>query len=52
MMSVLVDSLDGVGLDYLAAPVQLPYAPYHGRRSATVKGAMGELLELIEREAS
>ena len=52
MMSAIVDSLDGVGLDYLAAPVQLPHAPYHGRRSATVKGAMGELLELIEREAS
>lgn len=52
MMSALVDSLDGVSLDYLSQPVLLPYAPYHGRRSATVKGAMGELIELIEREAS
>lgn len=52
MMTVLVDSLDAVAVDYLSDPVMLPYAPYHGRRSATVKGAMGELLEFIEREAS
>lgn len=52
MMSVLVDSLDAVDVDYLANPVMLPGAPYHGRRSATLKGAMGELLEFIEREAA
>ena len=52
MMSVLVDSLDSVAVDYLSEPVMLPEAPYHGRRSATLKGAMGELLEFVEREAS
>ena len=52
MMSVLVDTLDVKGLSYLSGPVQRPEAPYHGRRSATLRGAMGELLEFIEREAS
>lgn len=52
MMSVLVDSLDTIDVDYLSDPVILPGAPYHGRRSAALKGAMGELLEFIEREAS
>ena len=52
MMSVLVDSLEALDIKYLSEPVMLPGAPYHGRRSATLKGAMGELLEFIEREAS
>ncbi len=52
MMSVLVETLDVPGLNFLSDPIQRFEAPYHGRRSATLKGAMGELLELIEREAS
>jgi hypothetical protein len=52
LMSVLVDSLDGLRLKFFREPMLLPEAPYFGRRSATVLGAMGELLELVEREAA
>jgi len=52
LMSVLVDSLDGLKLKYFREPTLFAEAPYHGRRAATVLGAMGELLELVEREAA
>ncbi len=44
MVSFVVDSLAG-----FAATV-LPEAPYHGRRAAMLRGAAGELIELIERD--
>lgn len=50
MVSFGVDALP-TGLDYLASPVALPEAPYHGRRAAVAVGAAGELIELIERGA-
>ncbi len=52
MMSVLVDTLDGLALETLSPPILRPEAPYFGRRAATTRGAMGELLELVERDAS
>ncbi len=52
MMSVLVDSLDGLAMDMLSKPVRRPEAPYFGRRAATTRGGMGELIELIERDPS
>ena len=35
-------------LEYLAPPVALAEAPYHGRRAAVAVGVAGELIELIE----
>lgn len=52
MMSVLVDSLDALKVDWLAPPTELREAPYFGRRTGTTRGGMGELIELIERDAS
>jgi len=52
MMSVLVDTLDGLALETITPPVRRPEAPYFGRRAATTLGAMGELIELIERDPS
>ena len=50
MVSFGVDRLPE-DLDYLAPPVALPEAPYHGRRAAIAVGAAGEWIELIERGA-
>jgi len=52
MMSVLVDTLDGLNMSTITAPVLRPEAPYFGRRAVTTLGAMGELIELVERDPS
>ncbi len=52
MMSVAVDSLDGLSFDCVTAPILRPEAPYFGRRAATTRGGMGELIELVERDPS
>ena len=52
MMSVLVDTLDGLGLSTITAPIRRPEAPYFGRRAATTLGWTGELIELVERDPS
>jgi hypothetical protein len=52
MMSVLVDTLDGLGLSTITAPIRRPEAPYFGRRAATTLGGTGELIELVERDPS
>ncbi len=44
-----VDSLDGLGVDFLSPPITLQVQPYLGRRAACCRGAGGELVELIER---
>ena len=49
---MLVDSLDALKVDWLAPPTELREAPYFGRRTGTTRGGMGELIELIERDAS
>ena len=48
IVTLAVDRLDGRDLDFLAAPTVQPGPFYAGRRSATVRGDAGELLELIE----
>ena len=48
MVTLAVDRLDGRGLDFIAPPVARDGPVYAGRRSATVRGHAGELLELIE----
>lgn len=49
MVSCEVDSLDEVGVAFVAPPVAIAATPYAGRRVAMVRGAAGEWLELIER---
>jgi catechol 2,3-dioxygenase-like lactoylglutathione lyase family enzyme len=48
MVSFGVKSLDDVKLPFVAPPRRLEQAPYSGRRAAVVRGAAGELVELIE----
>ncbi len=48
MVTLAVDDLDRVEVDWIAPPQILPGALYAGRRSATVRGLAGELLELVE----
>ncbi len=52
MMSVLVDSLDDLPFSTITTPILRPEAPYFGRRAATTIGAMGELIEVVERDPS
>ncbi|MSO66138.1 MAG: hypothetical protein EXQ85_10185 [Alphaproteobacteria bacterium] len=52
LMSVLVDSLDGLKVKFFREPLLLSEPPYYGRRAATTLGAVGELIELVEREAA
>lgn len=52
LMTLLVDSLDTLKMEWLAPPVELREPPYFGRRTATTRGAMGELIEFVDRDAS
>ena len=49
LVSLAVDDLDALPLDWIAPPDAHPPPPYEGARAATVRGPAGELLELIER---
>jgi len=48
LVSLAVDNLDPLDLDWIAPPAAHAGALYAGRRAATVNGKAGELLELIE----
>ncbi len=48
MITFLVDRLEDVSAPLLAPPQDISFAPYAGSRSACVRGAAGELIELIE----
>lgn len=48
MVSFITGSLDAVDAPFLAPPTRHAGPMYEGRRSACVKGAAGELIELIE----
>ena len=48
IVTLAVDSLDALSLDWIAPPVARDGPFYAGRRSATVFGPAGERLELIE----
>lgn len=48
LVSLAIDSLDALALDYVTPPVARMEMPYGGRRAATVFGPAGERLELIE----
>jgi hypothetical protein len=48
LVTLAVDSLDTLALDWIAPPAICEGLPYDGRRAATVRGPAGELLELVE----
>jgi hypothetical protein len=48
LVSFAVDSLDAVKADFIKPPMFHDGALYRGKRSATVVGMAGELLELVE----
>ena len=48
MVTLAVDSLERPGLDFISPPVERNGSFYAGRRTATVIGSAGELLELVE----
>lgn len=48
MVSLAVDSLDALNLDWIEPPVERAEIPYCGRRTACTFGPDGELLELVE----
>lgn len=48
LVSLAVENLDAISVDWIRPPAKIAVAPYLGRRSATTIGPAGELLELIE----
>ncbi|GLT01318.1 hypothetical protein GCM10007897_27110 [Sphingobium jiangsuense] len=48
MITLAVDDLDALDAPFIAPPVRREGALYGGRRTATVRGVAGELIELIE----
>ena len=48
LVTLAVDNLDALALDWLTPPMVRDGHPYDGRRAATVRGPAGELLELVE----
>lgn len=48
MVTLAVDSLDGLGVSFITPPVARTGPVYAGRRAASVIGSAGELLELVE----
>lgn len=50
IVTLAVDRLDRPGLDFIAPALRRAGPLYAGRRTATVRGSAGELIELIELE--
>lgn len=48
LVTLAVNDLDALPLEYIQAPVRRSGPVYGGRRAATVRGPVGELLELLE----
>ena len=48
LVSLAVNNLDDIAVDWIKPPSAQSQAPYLGRRAATTIGPAGELLELIE----
>lgn len=48
LVTLAADNIDRAGLDWIVPPVARTGAMYEGRRSGTVLGPSGELLELVE----
>jgi len=48
MVTFEVESLDNVMVPFISPPVVHDPMPYNSRRAATLRGAIGELIELVE----
>ncbi|NJS14814.1 MAG: VOC family protein [Sphingopyxis sp.] len=48
LVTLMVDNLDALALDWISPPTRQPGPLYNGARAATVVGPAGELLELVE----
>ena len=48
MVTFEVESLDNVTVPFISPPVMHDLMPYNSRRAATLRGAIGELIELVE----
>ncbi len=48
MVTFEIKSLDEFSGPFLSRPISSSSMPYSGRRSATIRGAVGELIELVE----
>lgn len=48
LVTLAVENLDAINADWITPPQILPGSLYAGRRSSTVRGVAGELLELVE----
>lgn len=51
LVSIAVDDLDALALDFITPPARHAGPLYGGRRAATVRGSAGELIELVELKA-
>lgn len=49
LVSLAVEQLEPLALDWISTPRARPQPPYEGAVAATVRGPAGELLELIQR---
>lgn len=48
LVTLAVEGFDNLDMEWITLPQKREQMPYKGRRSATVKGPAGELLELVE----
>ncbi len=48
MVTFEVESLDNISVPFISPPTVRNLMPYNGRRSGTLRGAVGELIELVE----
>jgi catechol 2,3-dioxygenase-like lactoylglutathione lyase family enzyme len=48
MVTLAIDDLDALALDFIDPPVRRTGPLYEGRRAATIRGSAGELIELVE----
>jgi catechol 2,3-dioxygenase-like lactoylglutathione lyase family enzyme len=48
MVSFQATGLEGLDTEFLSPPRRIEALPYHGRKAAVLRGAAGELIELIE----
>ncbi len=49
MVTFGVKDLDALDVEFLSAPRRIEHPPYSDRRAALIRGAAGELIELVER---
>ncbi|MGH8248369.1 MAG: hypothetical protein ACREUU_18275 [Gammaproteobacteria bacterium] len=48
MVTFEVESLENISVPFISPPTVRDLMPYNGRRTATLRGAVGELIELVE----